>query len=113
MKADEWSNTTLKDEIEKIGPPLVVSGTIPQLGNVARELMLDLCPELKVIFPSKYPTLNLSLFVYLFILTKICSLYYNLPNVGLHNPFCFGAHPKGDKCSESICALKKERKGGC
>mmetsp|Transcript_7239 Transcript_7239/g.12648 ORF Transcript_7239/g.12648 Transcript_7239/m.12648 type:complete len:286 (-) Transcript_7239:95-952(-) len=83
MTAGESSNETMKKEAEKAGPPLVVSGTMSHLGNAARELMLDLCPELKVIFPS------------------------------LHNPFCFGAHPKGEKCAESICALKKDRKGGC
>lgn len=54
MTADEWNNDTLKREAEKAGPPLIVSGTLPQLGNAARELMLDLCPELKVIFPSEF-----------------------------------------------------------
>jgi len=83
MKADEWTDDKMKKTAEMAGPPLVVSGTIPSLGNAARELMLDLCPELKVIFPS------------------------------LHNPSCFGAHPNGGKCAESICALKKEHKGGC
>lgn len=53
MTADEWSDETLKKEAENAGPPLVVSGTVPNLGNAAREMMLDLCPELKVLFPSK------------------------------------------------------------
>ncbi|KAL9187389.1 hypothetical protein ACHAXT_001492 [Thalassiosira profunda] len=83
MTADQWSDEKLKKGAEEAGPPLIVSGTIPQLGNAARELMLDLCPELKVIFPS------------------------------LHNPNCFGANPQGSKCAESICALKRDRKGGC
>ena len=55
MTADEWpTDKKVKEEAEKAGPPLIVSGTLPKLGNAARELMLDLCPELKVIFPSKY-----------------------------------------------------------
>lgn len=53
MTASEWTNDTLKKEAENAGPPLVVSGTMSQLGNAARELMLDLCPELKIIFPSE------------------------------------------------------------
>ncbi|KAL7534085.1 hypothetical protein ACHAWF_004713 [Thalassiosira exigua] len=53
MAADEWNNDSMKKEAENAGPPMIVSGTIPQLGNAARELMLDLCPELKIIFPSE------------------------------------------------------------
>lgn len=47
------NNDTLKKEAENAGPPLMISGTIPQLSNDARHMMLDLCPELKVIFPSE------------------------------------------------------------
>lgn len=80
----DFADEKHKKAAEELGPPTVVSGTIPQFSHPARELMLDLCPELKLIFPS------------------------------LHNPACFGAHPKSDKCAESICALRKDpKKGGC
>ena len=50
MMENTWTNATMKKEAEGAMAPLVISGTITKLGNAARELMLDLCPELKVIF---------------------------------------------------------------
>ena len=65
-------------------PPLVVSGTLAQLNWTARESLLLVCPELKLIFPS------------------------------LHEPSCFGAHPNGAKCKQTICALQDVLpKSGC
>lgn len=66
-------------------PPFVISGTLPRLDHGVRELVLELCPEAKIIFPS------------------------------LHNPNCFGAHPDAQQCSIHICALKdpKLRPSGC
>ena len=64
--------------------PFVVSGTHPKLDFEKREALLHICPELNIIFPS------------------------------LHEPACFGAHPDGEKCKSSICALKDPRPpGGC
>jgi len=70
---------------EESGPPMVISGTAPNLGYEPRELLLAMCPEIKVIFPA------------------------------LHDPNCFGAKPDGEKCAATICALKdkKDRIGGC
>mmetsp|Transcript_26701 Transcript_26701/g.47050 ORF Transcript_26701/g.47050 Transcript_26701/m.47050 type:complete len:191 (+) Transcript_26701:1-573(+) len=56
--------------------PYVVSGTQASLNWTARETLLSVCPELKIIFPS------------------------------LHEPSCFGAHPNGEKCKATICALQ-------
>jgi hypothetical protein len=57
--------------------PLLLSGTQAKLNWTARETLLFVCPELKMIFPS------------------------------LHEPSCFGAHPNGTKCKETICALRE------
>lgn len=56
--------------------PLLVSGTHAKMGWVERDSLLKHCPELKMVFPS------------------------------MHEPACFGAHPKPDVCRESICALQ-------
>ena len=56
--------------------PFLVSGTQAHLNYTMRENLLSTCPEVKVIFPA------------------------------LHEPACFGAHPNGAKCKESICALQ-------
>ena len=56
--------------------PFVVAGTQANLEFHRREALLHVCPELSIIFPS------------------------------LHEPNCFGAHPKGEKCKASICALQ-------
>lgn len=56
--------------------PFVVSGTHANLEFARREALLHICPELNIIFPS------------------------------LHEPSCFGAHPNGEKCKQSICALR-------
>ena len=56
--------------------PFVVSGTQANLEFKRREALLHVCPELNIIFPS------------------------------LHEPNCFGAHPNGEKCKASICALQ-------
>ena len=58
--------------------PLVVAGTQARLTYAERDSLLKHCPELKVIFPS------------------------------LHEPACFGAHPKPDTCRASICALQEQ-----
>jgi hypothetical protein len=58
--------------------PLVISGTQAQLNWTSRDDLLAVCPELKVIFPS------------------------------LHEPSCFGAHPNGETCKKTICALQDE-----
>ena len=70
---------------EENGPPFAIFGTAAKLEHDKRELLLSLCPEIKIIFPS------------------------------LHNPHCFGAHPDGEKCASTICALKekKDRPSGC
>ena len=70
---------------EKRGPPMVISGTVSKMDHDKRELLLAMCPELKVIFPV------------------------------LHNPSCFGARPDGEKCAATICALRKQedRPTGC
>ena len=71
--------------VEVEGPPMVVSGTMPNIDHELRETVLDLCPELRMIFPV------------------------------LHNPNCFGANPDGEECAKYICALKNpdERMSGC
>ena len=61
---------------EEDGPPFVVSGTLANLEHDIRQVVLEMCPEVKRIFPS------------------------------LHNPACFGAHPDADSCAKSICALQ-------
>ncbi|KAG7367129.1 hypothetical protein IV203_029799 [Nitzschia inconspicua] len=58
--------------------PFVISGTQAQLNWTSRDALLGVCPELKVIFPS------------------------------LHEPSCFGAHPNGEKCKATICALQEK-----
>ena len=58
--------------------PLLLSGTQATLNWTRRENVLMTCPEIKVIFPS------------------------------MHEPSCFGAHPNGAKCKESICALQDQ-----
>jgi hypothetical protein len=59
------------------------SGIMSQISYDDREVFLQYCIELKIIFPS------------------------------LHDPHCFGATPNATKCANSICALKPDRKGGC
>lgn len=56
--------------------PFLVSGAQPSLNYTMRDNLLSVCPEVKVIFPS------------------------------MHEPACFGAHPKPSTCKESICALQ-------
>ena len=64
--------------------PLTVAGTQARLTWEERDSLLKHCPELKAIFPS------------------------------LHEPACFGAHPDGPKCQQTICALQEEVPGhGC
>lgn len=64
--------------------PLLLSGIQANLNWTTRETLLQVCPELKMIFPS------------------------------MHEPTCFGAHPDGEKCKQSICALKDPLPGhGC
>jgi hypothetical protein len=64
--------------------PLLLSGTQAKLNWTVRDTLLGVCPELKMIFPS------------------------------LHEPACFGAHPNGEKCKETICALNEKEPGhGC
>lgn len=64
---------------------LAVSGTLPAVPYDTRQAFLNVCPEIKMFYPS------------------------------LHDPHCFGAEPDGEQCAKTICALKskKERKGGC
>lgn len=57
--------------------PYVASGTFANLAYDERETLLKHCTELKTIFPS------------------------------LHEPACFGAHPKPETCRQSICALQE------
>ena len=64
--------------------PLAVAGTQAQLSYEERDSLLKHCPELKTIFPS------------------------------LHEPACFGAHPKPANCKATICALQDNIPGhGC
>ena len=56
---------------------LVASGTLPGLSDAEREKFTQICPEIKVLYPS------------------------------IHSPFCFGAKVDSDKCALSICATKK------
>lgn len=62
-----------------------VAGTLPDVPFKERDKFLQLCPEIKMFYPS------------------------------LHDPGCFGASPDTDKCAASICALRprEQRKGGC
>jgi len=60
---------------ERRGPPMVISGTLPKIDYDVRNLLLEVCPEIKVLFPS------------------------------LHSPGCFGARPNANVCAEHICAL--------
>jgi hypothetical protein len=62
-----------------------VNGIVPDIPFKERDKFLQLCPEMKMFYPS------------------------------LHDPSCFGASPDGEKCALSICALKPktERRGGC
>jgi len=79
----------LEDTSDKTGfvvtpVPFVVSGTQASLQWSHREALLNVCPEIKMIFPS------------------------------LHEPACFGAHPDGAKCKSTICALRDNVPGaGC
>ena len=57
--------------------PFVISGTQAAMNYTMRDNLLSVCPEIKMIFPS------------------------------MHEPACFGAHPDGLKCKESICALQE------
>lgn len=63
---------------ETQGPPMIISGTLSSLNHDIRNTILEMCPEVKAIFPS------------------------------LHNPSCFGAHPDAKGCADSICALKDQ-----
>jgi hypothetical protein len=75
-------NLTIDDGVGGVGVkglyrlPLLVAGTQPRLSYQELDALLKHCPELRVIFPS------------------------------LHEPACFGAHPNGAKCKETICALQ-------
>ena len=60
---------------------LVVSGTLPGLEDKEREDFLQICPEIKMFYPS------------------------------LHNPNCFGAQVHKEECAASICALTKKKGG--
>ena len=64
---------------------LVAASTIPEADFKARDLFIQYCPELKMLFPI------------------------------MHDPSCYGASPDQTKCAASICALKdkKQRPGGC
>jgi hypothetical protein len=71
---------------ENDGPPFIISGTLANLDDNVRNTVLEMCPEVKRLYPS------------------------------LHNPACFGAHPDADKCAKSICALQDPSirgKAGC
>ena len=57
--------------------PFVISGTQATMNYTMRDNLLSVCPEVKMIFPS------------------------------MHEPACFGAHPDGLKCKETICALRE------
>lgn len=65
------------------GAPLLLSGTQAHSNWTSRDSMLAACPELKIIFPS------------------------------LHEPSCFGAHPNGEQCKQTICALNEIPPQGC
>jgi hypothetical protein len=76
----------ISDKLEdNDAPPFVIAGTMPRLNHDVRNLVLEMCPEVKTIFPA------------------------------LHNPNCFGAHPNAEECSKHICALSdpKFRPSGC
>jgi hypothetical protein len=68
-----------ENENVQVLTPLVVSGTLGRLNWTDRESLLNVCPEIKGIFPS------------------------------LHEPACFGAHPDPVKCRATICALRLDR----
>lgn len=68
----------LTDDSGVIHIPLLVAGTQERLSWEDRDSLLKHCPELKMIFPS------------------------------LHEPACFGAHPKPEACKATICALQDQ-----
>jgi hypothetical protein len=77
-------NSEIRENFEQFGPSLVMSGTGNNLPWDVRDVLLQVCPEWKLIFPS------------------------------LHEPSCFGATPVAEKCSASICALKPDKaRQGC
>lgn len=88
-KEDTWLIGGVKNANEfkeEEGPPFIISGTISYLDNNIRNTVLEMCPEVKRLFPS------------------------------LHHPACFGAHPDADACAKSICALQDPSirgKSGC
>lgn len=59
--------------------PFSVSDTLPGVKLDIRAQIIDLCPEMKILFPS------------------------------LHEPGCFGASLQREKCAASICALDPKR----
>ncbi|GKY92319.1 hypothetical protein MPSEU_000203000 [Mayamaea pseudoterrestris] len=74
----------LVNETGVIRVPLVVAGTQEKLSWEERDSLLKHCPELRMIFPS------------------------------MHEPACFGAHPKPEVCKATICALQDHLPGhGC
>jgi len=81
VTSDQLGTSEKPDLVEL---PLVLSGTLASLNWTIRDHVLNICPELKAIFPS------------------------------LHEPSCFGAHPNGEQCKATICALRdKLPSGGC
>jgi hypothetical protein len=82
--ADKATTYEFGGVTEPESSPFVVSGTQAHMNWTSRDALLGACPELKVIFPS------------------------------LHEPSCFGAHPNGEKCKATICALQDTLPGpGC
>ena len=59
----------------------VASGTLPGLDDREREAFIQICPEVKTLYPA------------------------------LHNPNCFGAVVHKNECAASICALTKKHGG--
>jgi hypothetical protein len=59
--------------------PFSVSDTLPGISLESRAHLIDLCPEMKILFPS------------------------------LHEPGCFGASLQREKCAASICALNPKK----
>jgi hypothetical protein len=68
----QFPNGTLDHSVLDTWGPMLVSGTQMHLTDEARNHVLGVCPELKVIFPS------------------------------LHNPHCFGARPNEALCAASL-----------
>jgi hypothetical protein len=61
--------------------PWAASGTLPSVKtDKERELFLQYCPELKILYPST------------------------------HNPNCFGAQVHAEECAASICALQPNKR---